>query len=140
MAYKTGLRISLAELAFSKQAHELKVRQRRLPPGEIVADVERKHKERLSAGSVPASDFFGISGVYYLFRGLDCIYIGESVCVYSRIAEHIRSGKEFDAFKYERIQGVDARKKREASLIRQHRPLHNFQHNPNLLGIKMPRG
>ena len=41
-----------------------------------------------------------LSGVYFLIHQGKIVYIGQSVCVPQRIAEHQRSGKEFDSCAY----------------------------------------
>lgn len=40
------------------------------------------------------------SGIYFLLRGPDVVYVGQSVDVLHRIARHRREGKKFDAFSY----------------------------------------
>lgn len=40
------------------------------------------------------------SGVYFLLRGEDVVYVGQSVDVLGRISRHRREGKRFDAYSY----------------------------------------
>jgi hypothetical protein len=93
-------------------------------PDEITNHLKKKLKQK--------KDFFGISGVYFLIRDNKIIYIGESSCVYSRIAQHYKEGiKEFNNFIIERVEGLEKRKKIERRHIKRFRPVCNLIHNPS---------
>lgn len=97
---------------------------------EIVARVTENQKKRYASGAIPTEKYFGISGVYILFRDCEIVYIGESACIFTRISEHIRTGEKlFDSFKYIPIEGAKKRKRKERQMIKQHRPLLNVVHN-----------
>jgi hypothetical protein len=40
-------------------------------------------------------EFYG-SGIYFLYRGDECVYVGRSINVSSRVAYHINNMVEFD--------------------------------------------
>tara|TARA_R110000744_G_scaffold87840_3_gene171420 strand:- start:1337 stop:1735 length:399 start_codon:yes stop_codon:yes gene_type:complete len=103
---------------------------------EIQKELKEKRNTNFSQGAFQVSDFFGISGVYYLLRDNEVVYIGESICIFSRLSQHFKSTeKEFNTFKYEKFEGSDLeRKRKEAKLIKKYRPVLNFTHNPNIKG------
>lgn len=41
-----------------------------------------------------------VVGVYFLFKGDDVVYVGQSVNVFSRVASHKSGSKDFDGFTY----------------------------------------
>lgn len=53
-----------------------------------------KHKEILEA-AIPMQR---ASGIYFLIRGLEIVYVGQSVDILHRIARHRREGREFDGY------------------------------------------
>ena len=71
-------------------------------------------------------------GVYFLFRCMELVYIGESQCVMPRICQHYGQ-KNFDAYRIYAVMPIEKeRKALERKLIRKHRPILNTQHNDNL--------
>lgn len=53
-----------------------------------------KHKEILEA-AVP---FQRASGIYFLIKGLEVVYVGQSLDLLHRIARHRREGRDFDGY------------------------------------------
>jgi hypothetical protein len=61
---------------------------------EANAAIPYKHKEVLEAAiPLPAA-----SGIYFLIKGLEVVYVGQSLDVLHRIARHRREGREFDGY------------------------------------------
>lgn len=113
-----------------QELRDLRASQLGKSPQQIREEMKLKEDMKLFEGSFSLIEFFGISGVYYLFRNEQLVYIGESACVFSRITEHIKEGvKEFTHFKYEACEN---RKELERSLIRKYRPIYNSTYNPNV--------
>ena len=97
---------------------------------EVVAKVTEDQRKRYAKGAIPLDKRFGISGVYLLFRDCEIVYIGESKCIYTRIAQHVQDeAKQFDSFKFIRVKGRKARLRKERQMIKRHRPLLNVTHN-----------
>lgn len=90
-----------------------------------------KRRELTDKLQQQVSDIFGISGVYFLFKENECVYVGESKCVMSRISSHFKSGKNFDRFAYDIVKGKSKRKRMERLLIKKYRPLWNITYNRN---------
>ncbi len=72
-----------------------------------------------------------ISGIYFLFRGDDLVYIGQSINVLGRVTAHT-SDKDFDSFAYlpcpeKELLAV------EALYINEFKPLLNGRANRNLV-------
>lgn len=81
------------------------------------------------------SDFFGVSGVYFLMHGDTVVYIGETSCIVSRLAQH-RQDKEFDGFRMLRIDDEVERLRLEKAYIQKHAPKYNIVHNPAISSKK----
>lgn len=128
----TRLKIQDWEIKGARRAGEVRRHQAGRTREDILMEIDNNAKLRLKRGSIAVRDVYGISGVYFLFRGVECVYIGESACVFTRIAEHLRSNKDFDSFRFERVDGERNRKEYEKKLIKKHHPLLNFQHNLSL--------
>lgn len=65
------------------------------------------------------------SGVYFLMRAREVVYVGQSVDVLHRIARHRREGKVFDAFSYIECDECDL-DRLETLYIRAFVPRENF--------------
>lgn len=66
------------------------------------------------------------SGVYFLYKGDELVYIGESDSIFSRVGTHIREGvKDFDTWAYHEIEGTRERKALEGFLISIYKPKYN---------------
>lgn len=68
-----------------------------------------KHHEILEA-AIPMPS---ASGIYFLLKGMEVIYIGQSVDLLHRIARHRREGREFDGYAHiicppERLDELEA--------------------------------
>ncbi len=50
-------------------------------------------------GRYPAS----VSGVYYLYKNEEIIYIGQSKNVFARVGSHFSNGMNFDSWRYENV-------------------------------------
>lgn len=90
-----------------------------------------KSKYETAIASLPVnkiSSFFGISGVYFLYKGDKLVYIGESSCIITRLMQH--QEKEFDSFRYILERDEVARLKLEKKYIQKHAPPYNVIHNP----------
>ena len=71
-------------------------------------------------------------GVYFLFKGIDLVYIGESQCIMPRICKHYGQ-KTFDSYRiYAVMPDESQRKNLERKLIKKYRPILNSQHNDNM--------
>ena len=81
------------------------------------------------------SDFFGVSGIYFLLQGEKLVYVGETSCVITRIMQH-QQDKEFDGFRFLRIDNVERRLELEAVYIRRYAPKYNIAHNPTIRTTK----
>lgn len=77
------------------------------------------------------SDFFGVAGVYFLMQGGAVVYIGETSCIVSRLAQH-RQDKEFDGFRLLRVDDAQERLRLEKAYIQKHSPRYNIIHNPSI--------
>jgi len=124
------------ELLLDEEATKLRNKQAGKSNIEIQKELREKRNSNFSNGAFPVSDFFGISGIYFLFRDNEVVYVGESICIFSRLSQHFKSTeKEFTSFKYEKFEGnATERKKKEAKYIKKYRPILNFTHNPNITG------
>lgn len=73
------------------------------------------------------------SGVYFLFKGDELVYIGQSVSVHSRVETH-RSLRliDFDAYAFHACER-DQLKRIEAIQIRHYKPKYNIQQPPERL-------
>ncbi len=64
-----------------------------------------------------------ISGVYFLFKGEECVYIGESNSIFRRSSQHMNHKKnEWDSFKIHPVEGEHKRKALESFLINVFQP------------------
>lgn len=79
-------------------------------------------REEIMMASIPHHE---TSGVYFLMRGPDIIYVGQSLDVLQRISRHRREGRSFDAFSYI-ICPVDGLDELEADYIRALVPEENW--------------
>jgi hypothetical protein len=77
------------------------------------------------------SDFFGVAGVYFLMQDDALVYVGETSCVITRIMQH-RQDKEFNGFRFLRVEDGAERLKLEAVYIRRYSPKYNITHNPSI--------
>jgi hypothetical protein len=59
------------------------------------ATAVRYPREEIVRSAIPADI---MSGVYFLIRDREVVYVGQSVDVFSRIARHRREGRPFDSF------------------------------------------
>lgn len=123
------------------QAHEklrarkkaLKSNQKGKTRKEILAEMVDIEKTKLMTDSILLEKHGFKPGVYFLFSGMDLVYIGESQCMMSRICQHYGQ-KNFDSFRFYAIMPEESqRKKLERKLIRRHRPILNSQHNDNMI-------
>lgn len=91
-------------------------------------------QNNLFNGKVNRNITYGVPGVYFLFRGDEILYIGESVCITTRISEHHRNMIiDFDSFLiFQIIENETERKKLEKTLIIKHAPVCNLIHNKSL--------
>lgn len=95
---------------------------------------EIKTNSFLSENTHILIDFFFVSGVYFLVRNKEIVYIGESGCVMTRISQHISEGvKQFDGFKIIKFETMKDRKDMEVYYIDKFRPIYNLQHNKNVI-------
>ena len=72
----------------------------------------------------------GISGIYFLKYMGETVYVGESICIMSRIVKHSQEKKKiFDKFHWFEHHGLDKeRKATEKRLIKQLQPKYNITH------------
>lgn len=121
----------LKELQLDKEAEILKREQEDKDPKEILRKIRVKEQNRLAKDKISIDTYFGIPGVYFLFKDEELVYIGESQCIFTRISQHIKEDKkQFDSFRYTKMgTGEEHRKKVERNLIKKYRPKLNFQHN-----------
>jgi hypothetical protein len=101
----------------------------------IRTNEKAKHERKLEL--LPFNDlsnFFGISGVYFLYMGNKLVYVGESVCIITRLMQH--QDKKFDSFKYIFEPDEQRRLKLERQYIKDHAPMYNIVHNPMINGQK----
>lgn len=117
-----------------QEAKKLKELQKGKSNKEILAEIDLKNNLKLNKNTIQLNEFFGISGIYFLFKENKLVYIGESSCVFTRISQHFKNTKkEFDSFKYEIFQGtIKQRKLKERKLIIRYNPILNFIHNTAL--------
>ena len=54
-------------------------------------------KETIVAASLNLAD---LSGIYFLIKDKEIVYIGQSTCVFRRVYDHLWSKKIFDSFSY----------------------------------------
>jgi excinuclease UvrABC nuclease subunit len=45
-----------------------------------------------------AANYAGMAGIYFLFKGKDLVYVGQSVDVYARLRHHRGGGFKYDAW------------------------------------------
>lgn len=99
---------------------------------EILAEMVDIEKRSLLYESHYLKNNGFVPGVYFLFKGIDLVYIGESQCIMPRICQHYGQ-KNFDAYRIYAVMPIENERKRlEKKLIRKHRPILNTQHNDNL--------
>lgn len=67
------------------------------------------------------------TGVYVLWRGDEITYIGKSATFHTRLASHLLTSKEFDAYAFVPVH-PDLVNEAEAMLIRELMPRHNVQY------------
>lgn len=77
------------------------------------------------------SDFFGVAGVYFLINENRVVYVGETACIMSRLFQH-KQDKEFDGFRFIRLEDATERLRLEKAYIQKYAPKHNITHNPNI--------
>lgn len=110
----------------------LKSNQRGKTQKEILAEMVDIEKMKLFYESIPLDKHGFRPGVYFLFKGIDLVYIGESGCIMPRICQHYGQ-KNFDSFRIYAIMPDEIERKRlERKLIRKHRPILNSQYNGNM--------
>lgn len=69
-----------------------------VPRGVLEAAREAPHSLiEIFEAAVPTTH---ASGVYFLIRGGEVVYVGQSIDVLNRIARHRREGRQFDAYAY----------------------------------------
>jgi hypothetical protein len=66
----------------------------------VVLDASRMIPHRQTDVLAAAIPMTLASGIYFLIRGGEVVYVGQSVDVLHRIARHRREGKVFDSFSY----------------------------------------
>ena len=68
------------------------------------------------------------SWIYYLWKGNEIVYVGQTKTGILRILAHISDGKEFDSFSFRVVKpwNIDFEEKKE---IRRLRPKYNKKHN-----------
>ena len=54
-------------------------------------------KQTIIAASLNLTD---LSGIYFLIKNKEIVYIGQSVCVFRRVYDHLWAKKIFDSFSY----------------------------------------
>ena len=89
------LRLEIATLRF-----ELKVLQKEKQFSDMCRSLGMKTlatKQTIVSASLNMADF---SGIYFLIRGGEIIYIGQSLCVFRRVFDHLWAKKIFDSFSY----------------------------------------
>lgn len=74
-----------------------------------------------------------ITGVYFLIRKAEIVYVGKSTNVSSRIGAHSRLGKDFDSFSIIEID-LEYLDFEEERYIKKFRPILNIKKNPALEG------
>lgn len=116
---------------FDLKAKKLRLIQQDKNNKELLEITRLKEEESLSRDIISIDLYFNKSGIYFLFKETKLVYIGESYCIYSRIAQHLKENvKEFNHFKiYKLIENQQLRKRTEKSLIKKYKPLLNFTHN-----------
>ena len=77
------------------------------------------------------SDFFGISGIYFLMQSDLIVYVGETSCLITRLGQHIQD-KEFDGFRFLKEPDTMLRLRLEKAYIKKYAPMYNINHNPNI--------
>ena len=93
------LRLEIATLRF-----ELKVLQKEKQFSDMCRSLGMKTlatKQTIVSASLNMADF---SGIYFLIRGGEIIYIGQSLCVFRRVFDHLWAKKIFDSFSYIRCE------------------------------------
>lgn len=73
------------------------------------------------------SDTSRICGIYFLFKGNDIIYIGQSVDVFSRIGQHRRAHVDFEYFSFVWCDKMDLNST-ELNYILYYNPILNKNH------------
>lgn len=131
MKRKNKLQKIKEDLKKKHEGHLFKSRMRGKTRTEIIQQMDEDRLGKLFLNAIPLKEFFGISGVYYLFQESKLVYIGESACIFTRISQHLGI-KRFDHFKYIVIAGEKERKMLEKNLIRKHRPLYNLVYNESV--------
>ena len=127
----------IKELMFNKVGKKQKTDEENRKQLEIA----RQYKRHTNLGSHNLADFFGISGVYLLYKGDLCVYIGESCCVLTTISQHIKKGIiKFDSFSVKKIQGNKLyRKEVERNLINDIKPILNIHHSEGKPSLRRKR-
>lgn len=65
-----------------------------------LSDRRMATKESILNGAVSVDVLLDTCGVYFLIRGAEIVYVGQSVSVMSRLSQHLRGGKDFDRFAF----------------------------------------
>jgi len=122
--------------SYWEEIRERKKKLKQPRKGKSNKEILEEHKEiekmKLFYEAIPLEKQGFRPGVYFLFKGMDLVYIGESNCIMPRICQHYGQ-KNFDSFRiYAVMPDEKARKKLERKLIRKHRPALNLVHNDNM--------
>ncbi|MFA7287604.1 MAG: GIY-YIG nuclease family protein [Melioribacteraceae bacterium] len=126
----------------TKEQQREKIRMAELAAKQLEKDYQKSLREESirnfndnpDFAKIDALSFFGISGIYFLYKNNQLVYIGESRCIISRVSRHYEENtKQFDKFTFSVFTGTsDARKRKEKALIRRFKPKYNNTHNPNI--------
>ncbi|MCK5616220.1 hypothetical protein KAR91_80905 [Candidatus Pacearchaeota archaeon] len=115
-----------------ERAKKLKQSQKGKTHKEILCEHRQIEKMKLFYESMPLKDQGFKPGVYFLFKDMDLVYIGESQCIMPRICQHYGQ-KDFDSYRiYAVMPNEKERKILERRLIKKHRPILNSAYNDNI--------
>mgnify|MGYP002398217192 CR=1 FL=1 len=139
MAEKILLKLIKSKKSYEEMELEIIKLTRKQDKKKLTNDNFIKNKDKIKESRIEVDWMYNISGVYFLFKDDNLIYIGESSCIIRRISEHITNGvMTFNYFKIFQIEpNSDARKEIEKRMIKKHNPICNLQHNHYLQLKKM---
>lgn len=82
--------------------------------------------ENINLDTLPFINVSAKRGIYFLYRGLELVYIGQTVNLFRRIGQHLDDKtKEFDSYKFLEINGNINLMKIEIFLIKRFQPTYN---------------